>query len=219
MDSRKLAFCLLAATTLLFSCSSRRPVQVVTQAGDRAYLFQNYATAAVEYQEVVDRYPGEWYALYRLGLCQLEMGQLIEANRSLHAAWTMDPENDDVADARAEALFKLGRNNELYTFLRDRAEMLPSARAYLRIARYAIELQDPDSARTALVTAIVVDQGQTVEPYLEAAAFAESLGRMDEAVRRVRQAYGVNPRDQRVLAKAKAYGETPGPTFALPHGR
>ena len=80
-------------------------------------------------------------------------------------------------------------------------------------------LNDPDSAQVALETAIAVDEGKTVEPYLQAAAFAQRLGDLEMALRRLRQAYGINPYDERVKQRLRELGEVPGPTIALPPGR
>jgi tetratricopeptide (TPR) repeat protein len=78
---------------------------------------------------------------------------------------------------------------------------------------------DADSAQTAFETAIVLDEGKTVEPYLQSAEFAENLGDMDQALRRLRQAYGINPKDPRVSQRLRELGEVPGPTIALPPGK
>ena len=70
----------------------------------------------------------------------------------------------------------------------------------------------------ALETAIRLDGARSVEPYLDAAGFAERLGDIDQALRRLRQAYGIDPRDQRVQQRLRALGEVPGPTILLPPG-
>ena len=64
----------------------------------------------------------------------------------------------------------------------------------------------------------MIDEGRSTEPYIQAAAFAEAIGDMDEALRRLRQAYGINPGDTRVTQRLRDLGEVPGPTIALPPG-
>ena len=66
---------------------------------------------------------------------------------------------------------------------------------------------------------IAIDNGQTTDPYLLAASFAERLGDLDLALRRLRQAYGIDPYDENVNDRLTALGEVPGPTLALPPGR
>ena len=118
----------------------------------------------------------------------------------------------------AEALFQQGEESRLFAFLRQRAESTQTPGAYLRLARYSLELSDPDSASVALEKAIAIDDGQTVEPYLAAASFAERLGDLETALRRLRQAYGIDHTDGRVRQRLKDLGEIPGPTLAMPPG-
>jgi Tfp pilus assembly protein PilF len=80
-------------------------------------------------------------------------------------------------------------------------------------------MNDPDSAQVAIRTAIELDDGRSVEPYLVAADLAERLGDLDLAVRRLRQAYGIDSRNDRVRERLRDLGEIPGPTLALPPGR
>ena len=115
-------------------------------------------------------------------------------------------------------MFRGGDEERLFAFLRERAEGEKTVRAYLRWGHWAIMSDDPDSARTAILTAIAIDDGQSVEPYLAAADLAQRLGDLDEAVRRLRQAYTIAPTDQRVTSGLESMGEVPGPTIGLPPG-
>ena len=91
--------------------------------------------------------------------------------------------------------------------------------AYLELGRYAMEMNDPDSAQVALDTAIEIDQGKTTEPYLEAAKLQERLGHLDVAVNRLRQAYGINQYDTRVHEMLQRLGEDPSKVKPLPPGK
>jgi Flp pilus assembly protein TadD len=44
------------------------------------------------------------------------------------------------------------------------------------------------------------------------------LGNQQEALRRLRQAYGINPQDPRVRAELEQRGQVLGPTLGLPRG-
>jgi len=211
---------LLACLLLMPACQSPRPITVIKRQAEFHFDQGRYERAAEDYQEIVDRAPGDWEAQYLLGLTRLELGQPDEARRALSQAHNLKPQNDDVADALAEAMYQQGATNELFAFLRERANSTQSTRSYLNLAEYATKTGDMDSASRALLTAIEVDEGRTVEPYLARAEFAARIGDTDEVVRRLRQAYGINPRDQRVLRKLEEYGEVPGPTLEpLPPGR
>lgn len=218
--SNRLSLLLLGLMGLLMlGCQSQRPVEHIRDRAEFHFERGEYDIAIDEYQEIVDRYPGDWRAQYRLGQSALELNHHSRARRALEVAHTLRPGNDEIADDLAEAMFQLGKEEELYAFLRERARSTQSPRAWMQLGRYAMELGDPDSARTAFETAIVHDDGQSVEPYLAAARFAEELGDLETAVRRLRQAYGIDPGNREVRERLRGLGEIPGPTLALPPGR
>ena len=200
-------------------CSSQRPVETLRSSGDFHFARGEYAAAANEYAEIVSRYPGDADAQHRLGLCMLETGEYTAARRALEIAATRRPEDAEIGDALAEAMFKQGDEAQLFPYLRERAERTQSVEAYLRLAKYSLALRDPDSASRAIETAIELADKSDVEPYLAAAALAEEIGDFETAVRRLRQAYGINPHDTRVTEWLRELGEIPGPTYALPPGR
>jgi len=206
-------------TAALPGCAAQRPIESVRADGDFEFDRANYEAAAAHYQEIADRVPGDWRAQHRLGLSLIEVDRPADARRALEQAASLRPGDDDIADALAESMFREGSHDELFAYLRQRAEMNRDAEAYLNLAKYAQEVGDMDSASTALLTAIEVDDGESVEPYLRRAEFCAQVGDTDEVVRRLRQAYGISPQDTRVNAMLRQYGEVPGPTLALPPGR
>ena len=195
---------------------SQRPVPTIRDRGDFLFRQGDYATAAKEYAEITDRYPGDWEAHYQLGRCRLELGELADARANLEIAYTIRPGDADVVDLLAETMYQQDDREALFVFVKERAESKQTVRAWLRLGRYAADLGDADSAQTAYDTAILLDGGISVEPYLEAATFAEHIGDTDQALRRLRQAYGINPRDARVNQRLRALDVVPGPTIALP---
>lgn len=198
---------------------AERPVQTVLANADFQFDHGNYVKAASEYEEVTNRQPGAWRAHYQLGLCLLELDKPTDARRQFEQAHTRQPRNPEVTEALAESILASGDETGLFRFLSEEARTNPSADAYLRLARFSLLLNDPDSAQTAVLRAIDIDGGATAAPYLEAANLAERIGDMETALRRIRQAYGIDPGDQRVHERLRALGEVPGPTIALPPGR
>lgn len=192
---------------------------MLRERGEHAFSRAEYGDAATNYGQIADRYPGDWEAQYRLGQSLLELDRPEEARRALEIAMTRRPNNADVADALAEAIYRTDNQSDLFAFLRGRTNEQQTVYSYLRLARYASDVGDPDNAKVALETAVEIDQGRTVEPYLQFATFAEGIGDFDLAVRRLRQAYGIDPRDERVTDRLIALNEVPGPTIALPPGR
>lgn len=203
---------------LVLAGCSQRPIESIRTRGDFLYDRGDYHAAAKEYEQIVARYPGDWYAEYQLGRCRLALDDPTGARQALEVALTNKPDSPDVADALAEALFREGDEDRLYEFLRQRADTHGTVQAWLRLARYAAELGDADTAQAAYETAIALDEGRSTDPYLQAAEFAEAIGDVDEAVRRLRQAYTINPRDPRVNQGLRDLGEVPGPTIGLPPG-
>ena len=86
------------------------------------------------------------------------------------------------------------------------------------VARYAQRMNDPDSARLAVDTAIQLEGREGVNARLAAAALAVELGDPDLAVLRLRDAYNIDPNDERVRQKLRDLGEVPGPTLTLEPG-
>lgn len=211
-----IVFCLGAV--FLAGCAAQRPVEDLRASGNRHLQYARYNEAASDFSEIVSRYPGDWDAQYKLGLAEQQLHDLTAARRALEIAHTRKPSNEDVADALAEVMYAQQDLNRLFAFLRDRAETTKTAQAYLRLARYAMDTNDADTAHRAFDRAVEVDAGASVEPYLQASAFHEKIGDIDGAIRRLRQAYGIDPYDQRVVDKLRALGEVPGPTLALPPG-
>jgi tetratricopeptide (TPR) repeat protein len=207
---------LLTAAAALGGCASQRPADAMRDSGDWHFKRGEYAMAAAEYESIAKRYPGDWQAQYQLGLCLIETEQYASARRALEVANDRKPHDPAIADALAEAMFHQGDEEHLYTFLRERAEEEQTPRAYLRLARYAARVNDPDTARVAIDTAIRLDNGQSVTPYIAAADLAERLGDLDRAVRRLHQAYGIDPYNEKVSERLRALGEIPGPTLAMP---
>ncbi len=211
---------LFCCVTMLLSagCATQRPVDDIRASGDLHLKYGRYDQAASEFSEIVARYPGDWEAQYKLGLARMALGDTTSARRALEIAHTRKPYNEDVADALAEAMYAQQDYNRLFAFLRERAEATKTAQAYMRLARYAMDTNDADTARWAYNQAIEVDAGASVEPYLQAAAFYERVGDIEGAVTRLRQAYGIDPYDTRISDRLRALGEIPGPTIALPPG-
>ena len=207
------------ALAWLDGCQAARPAETIRASGDYRFNKGDYAGASDEYSEIVARYPGDWEAQYKLGLSQLELKNYSAGRRSLEIAYTQRPKDAKVAQALAEAMFRQGDESRLFAFLRSRAQETQLTEAYLMLAKYSMDLNDPDSAKTAVDTAIAIDDGKTTEPYLQAAALEERLGHLDQAERRLRQAYGINPYDTRVKEKLVALNVKIDQVTALPPGR
>lgn len=209
-------------TLVLFNAvagCANRPIHEMRASGDWHFEHGRYQQAADEYAGIIARSPGDWQAQSRYGQSMQKLGDLNSARRSLEIAYAKNPLDDATARGLADVMMAQGDHQRLYQFLRDRAGSLRSVDAYLDMADYCREMGDFDSAMFAAESAILVDNGSRSAPYLKASQLAMELGRSDEAIIRLRQAYGINPQDPRVLAAVREAGEIPGPTFSLPPGK
>jgi tetratricopeptide (TPR) repeat protein len=170
------------------------------------------------YRQVLEFRPGDPRANLGVGECLLALGRPSEALLPLQIASVERPQDLQIALTLAEALYQSGETTKLYQLLRDRAVEQRRVEAWLAMADYAIKLDDPDTAATAIAAALELTGGREVQPYIEAARLAERIGDQREAIRRLRQAYGVAPGNAVVSAMLVEYGEVPGPTIALPPG-
>lgn len=196
----------------------QRPTEMVMSSGVQYLAQGQHVLAAEEFQIVTERWPGEWEAQLALGQCYLEMDRLTDARSSLTNAIANRPVSEDIADALAEVYFREGSTQHLFVFLRERTTGYSSVHSWLRLATYSIKCNDPDLARSAVNTAIEMDEGRGTDPYLVAADLAASIGDLELAVRRLSQAYGIDPGNPVIADRLRDLGEVPGPTISQPPG-
>lgn len=211
-----LTACLVAG---LGGCVKGKSSEQLIADGDHAYRYGRYEEAAGDFKQVLDRYPGDVAANLGYARTQIALGDLGAARSALETAAASKPEDFQISLLLAEVLFKQRDTTRLYQLLRDRAVEQGNAEAWIVMARYALELDDPDTAKIAVGSALEISDDTSPEPYLLAAELAERVGDQKEALRRLRQAYGIAPNDPRLVAMLREYGEVPGPTIALPPGR
>lgn len=209
----------LAAIAVLGGCVKGKSSEQLLADGEHAYRYGRYEEAAGDFRQVLDRYPGDVQANVGFARTQIALGNLNAARSALETAAASKPEDFEISLLLAEVLFKQRDTTRLYQLLRDRAVEQGRVDAWIVMARYALELDDPDTAQTAVVAALEISDNTSPEPYLLAAELAERVGDQKEALRRIRQAYGLAPNDPRIDAMLREYGEVPGPTIALPPGR
>ena len=102
--------------------------------------------------------------------------------------------------------------------MQDRGNLQRSIPSFMLLADYALQMDDPDTANTAVRGAILLAEGKDVQPYLKAVEVSERLGDTKTAGRRLRQAYTIDPKSPAVNAKLAEYGLAAGETTGLPPG-
>lgn len=200
----------------LVGCSNQRPVGMLQRDGDAA-MRAGYPAEAVEpYAEWVDRQPQRAEAQHALGTALYQSGRVSEAVAPLAVASDLEPANDEYFDAMARAMREAGRERSLIATLRASAAEKGRLVDWMRLGRNLMELGLMDEAHEALTTAATIDAGRTVEPQLALAELFRRLDRPQDELRRLRMAYAIDPRDERVLAGLAGLDVVPGPSLALP---
>lgn len=208
------------ASFVLTGCQTQQtPVVVLKQKAAHDFEFQQWDKAAEVYSEIVQRQPHDGEAQFRYGQSLLHLNEFAKAESALRIAHALDPQSDEIAFALAEALHNQGKDGKLFMMLRDRAHDNRSVSTWMVVADYSEQIGDYDSALEAITNACVVENGENAEPYYHAAVMLGRIGRSEDAIRRLRQAYAIDPGNEEVSVLLVEYGEIPGPTLGLAPGR
>ena len=178
--------------------------------------FGRYDEARELYAELVQRNPAWWTDQYALGRAAMDSGHLGQARMALEVAGTLRPQDARIAADLASVLYQLDARDDLFRMLRDRAQSMQTTDAWLLLARYAMDCDDPDTARLAVRIGIALDERKAAEPYLLAAQIARQLNEEDDARRALILAWRADPDNEQVNVLLRDMGIVPGPTLALP---
>jgi len=214
MTIRRLLAILLLPLALA-ACEAQRTVLEVREDAAFHYRYGRYAQAAEDYAEVVERDPADWRARTRLGETLLLIERPDAAREQLAIAYGVRPNDDDIVTLYAQALLASDRTDELISLLRAHAEANRTVENFLRLGEFAQEVGDVDEAERAFLTAARLDEGRSVAPQLALADLYASVGDEERALRRLRMALYLDPRSEMIQQRIRAYGEIPGPSFAL----
>ena len=212
----------IALPLALAGCSATSSEQRAAQADD-LLKYGRYEEAAKLVEPVVQDDPGDWRGQYAYGRAMLGMGKLEDARRSLDRAYRLRADNEDVVAALADCMARQKDVKDAYQLLRSFGKDFRSWRAYMSLSRVAEDSGDPDTAMTAALDAIKVNEplpGQrpSIEPYMRAAELSFKFGKDSDGVRRLRQAYGILPNDPRIADALAEHKVNRGKDTALPLG-
>ena len=205
---------LFVFTLLATACTQQKvPTARVAEKAHFAFWSGYWSEAKEGYAELTYRSPDNWKYQYRLGVACLNLDELDSARRALEIAETLRPQQHDIAVELAETMYRQDDRTALFTFLVDRAESTQKSSDWLLLARYSLDLDDPDMARLAIQEALVLDTSDSPKPYLVAAELAERLGDIDGALQSLKIAWTLDPENTQVQAMIRGLGEVPGPTM------
>jgi tetratricopeptide (TPR) repeat protein len=205
----------VALAGLAGGCGQQRSLDYVEKSGDKAFAAGDYAVAQKEYKEYVDRRPGKARVQHSLGMSYLQMGQAEAAVQCLSVAHDLEPANPEYTEDLARAYFKAGDRGKLYEYLHRLTQQPGTAADYVRLGEYAARLGDADEAQNALLTGAKIDGGRTVGPQIALADFYAGIGDKENALKRLRMALFIEPKNEVVAARIRELGEIPGPSYAI----
>jgi tetratricopeptide (TPR) repeat protein len=208
------------APLAMSGCATKQtPLVVLEEKADHEFDYQRWQKASEYYGEIAQRDPSNEQAQFRYGLSLMRIGEYSKAEAPLLTAQALDPGNDEIVFALAEVMHQCGQHAKLFAMLRNRAHDNRSVATWMVLVDYSEKLDDYDSALEAVRNACAIDTGTDAEPYYRAAVLLGRINQNDEAVRRLRQAYAIDPEHEQVNTLLLEYGEIPGPTLGLAPGR
>jgi tetratricopeptide (TPR) repeat protein len=215
---RSLSLLAVALAPLTLAACGDRALDVARAEGDFHYEWGRYEQAAPAYLEIIDRYPGDWQAEYRYGMCLVNLGREREARTHIETAAARNPESREVAFALADVYAKLNERGRLVQLLKGRANERAEVESWLKLAELGRELNDLDIEDLAVTSALQVKGDSQWKAYVMASERAEQAGDEAAAVRRIRQAYYLNRHSPIVVNRLATLGVPIGPETALPPG-
>ncbi len=209
---------ILIGAAALGGCQSGRAIHVARADADFHYQWGRYEEAAPAYLEIIDKYPGDWEAEYRYGMCLVHLGREKEARTHIETAAARNPASQEVAFALADVYAKLNERGRLVQLLKSRATERAEVESWLKLAELGRQLNDLDLEDMGITAALQVKGDSQWKAYVHASELAEAAGRREEAVRRIRQAYYLNPHSPIVINRLEVLSVERGPETALPPG-
>lgn len=212
-----------AVAVAIAGCKASGNAEGSAKDADALLMHGQYEQAAATVEPVVRDHPGDWRAQFAYGRAMAGMDKLEEARRALDRAYRLQPANEDIVVALGECMARQKDVKDAYQLLRAFGKDFRSWRAYLALSRIAEDCGDPDTATTAALDSIKVNEplpGQrpSIEPYLRAADLSFRFDKEADGVRRLRQAYGIAPADPRIIEALDSHKVTRGKDTALPLG-
>lgn len=214
---RTIGSLLVLSALSLVAVSGCAPVSVIAleEQAARAESREQFDTAAQKYQQALDRSPGRVHSRVGLGRVLLQTDRPADARRQFELALSARPDDPEILDLLAESMVRSGDAQAMYRLLRGRAEQRNAVTDWLRLGRFASLAGDADVAENALLTAARLDRGRSVAPQIALADLYEALGDDSKALTRLRMALFLDLANIEIQDRIRAFGETPGPTFAL----
>lgn len=212
---RWLALACVGCALVVGGCEQNRELSSIRAQGNEAFGEGRYDRALELYRDYSDRRPQSARARYDLGRTLMAVGEPLAASEELAIAHELEPENRDTLDLYCRALLEADRPGELATLLSRTTIESDNPADYLLAAKYLIELGSLDEAHDALLGAVRVDGGRSVEPQLALASFYRTVKDEDRELKHLRIVLYLDPGNEQASDRIRELGYVPGPSFAI----
>jgi tetratricopeptide (TPR) repeat protein len=200
----RMAGCAGVLAAALAGCkSTSQSLYDLRTEGDVQYRGNRYELAERAYAKYIEIEPGNHEMRYALGKTLVKLNRPSEAAEHLRVAYSQRPNRGEYADALVEAMVASNQRDELFRLLRANANDRNTTEDWMRLGRAALAMGDSDTAQTALLTAARIDKGRSHEPQLGLCDLYRSIGKRDQAIRRLRMAYYLAPLNSDVLLRGR----------------
>ncbi|MBX9737335.1 MAG: hypothetical protein K2X32_10460 [Phycisphaerales bacterium] len=204
----------LIPLALLASCGGQGPINERHRA-DEALRGQRYDEAVTRYATYLAERPGEAEARNAYGRALLASNDPINAVEQLKTAHYQEPTNAKYLDDLCDAMIKANQSEDMFRMLRSYTDSIGTTDNWLRLGTFAQRAGDPDTAKTALLTAARIDRGQSVAPQVALYDLYLSVGDKAEANRRLRMAFFLDPKNSDVVSRMSKSADFAGTTYGL----
>ena len=205
----------LSAGALLLGGCGARSLVAVRDAGDQHFRYREYDDALVDYQEYIDRNPGNAHVHQMMGNTFVKLGQNGLGCEQLKVAHTLRLEDDEIFADLCAGLYADKKLDDLSRTLRERTIGRGRMQDWALLAAYADRLGDQDEAQRAWMTAAQVDGGKSAVPQLGLAKLYMKVGDKDRARKRLAMAYYCDPTNGEINQLARDLNDIPGPTYGV----
>jgi len=206
----------IVSLALLASCGGQGPVNERFRA-DEALRGARYDEAVERYARYLSLRPGETEARNAYGRALLAQGDSVDAIEQLKIAHSQEPTNPKYLDDLCDAMIKGNQVEEMFRLLRSYTDSIGTVDNWMRLGLFARRAGDPDTAKTALLTAARIDRGVSVAPQIQLYDLYSSVGDNAAANRRLRMAYFIDPKNSDVVTRIKSSKElSAGAFYGLP---